>query len=791
MKLTKVESPAIDERYLLEILQNLNKPLRMDAILRAASWPRKSKKQLEALLLELANMGDVIRLPGGYWCPAARMESIEGIFHAKQDGSGVVIQRHKPGNRGREVLVHRLQAGGAWHNDLVRVLVFPRSVPPQGRIVSIIERGQRDIFARVIHKKGMNILCSPVDRKLPADFQVRIERRALAAQIHDGTLVSVRPLKQQAPNIWDATLINIHGKENSVELQEAIVKSSHAVPGSFPDATLAAAARLPQSPDEGSLARRMDLRHIPFVTIDGADARDFDDAVHVEKTAKGWILRVAIADVSHYVRPDRREDSLDSEALKRGNSWYFPRSVEPMLPQALSNGLCSLRPDEDRLAMMVEMPFASNGTPLKPEFGLIVMRSSARLVYEDVSRYFADLDSGSSAQKPLHHTFANKTVADMLAEAYHLYKILAARRRERGTLDFSLPEPAYEFDANGALSHMGFAASGEANHLIEEFMIAANEAVAQFLGEQGASFLYRVHPAPDVTKMQTLLDTLKSIAPNVIPSGMDAVKLANPLNMQKILLKAKGLPVEYAVSRLCLRSMCQARYQTENTGHFGLASPAYCHFTSPIRRYADLTVHRVLKSVLGIEGSKPSKSADLDAIGEELNKLEREAMDCEREMARRLACIALKKHEGEVLAGTISGVTDFGLFVEFEILPAEGLIPVRQLGDEWFELDQAKQRLTGVRTGQYWQLGQRVRVRVVTVDEDKLETKLSPVDMPARRAKKSGGTKKISPKAARSNKVGKNATRKKSSTPDAQKMAAKKTAPISKGKPATKRRRQG
>jgi len=521
-------------------------------------------------------------------------------------------------------------------------------------------------------------------------------------------------------SMQQAEILKWLGPADRIDAQEIIVKRSQRVPGPFPELALKQAAALPEQPGAASLADRLDLRDIPFATIDGADARDFDDAIHVENTGDGFLLRVAIADVSHYVLPDARPGCLDQEARARGNSWYFPRSVEPMLPRALSSGLCSLRPGADRLAMLVEMPFAPNGEPLEPRFAPIVMRSRARLVYGDVAAFF----NGDSA------AVADAEIRAMLAQARVLYKILAGRRRLRGSLDFQIPEPAYEFDAGGRLAAMRIAVRTDASQLIEEFMIAANEAVAGYLGSLGKPFLYRSHPAPEPDKLKILYGILKLTAPEALPPALQKNGHLNPCAIQEILARARGTQREYMVSKLCLRSMGQARYQSENTGHFGLASPAYCHFTSPIRRYADILTHRALKAALGLQDADLPDREELARIGDELNDLERRTVECEREMAKRMACLALLGREGEMLKGTVSGVTDFGVFVEFAAMPAEGLMRIGELGPEWFELDQERQMLLGQNSGRIWRLGQPVSCILLSVDLAKQEISLKPYGSP-------------------------------------------------------------
>lgn len=742
--------PLPEPETLLEIIKKQKKPLRLDALMNILGLKRALKQELEKVLRALEHDGALARMPGGKWAIPERLKSSVGQFLAKSDGGGIVRT-----DGGGEIFIHPLQKGDALHKDMVRVLILPGGNGATGKIVEVLEKGQKEIAARVEKREGKLIICRPADRKLAIRLSVDMEDfPSLGKKIKPGALVLLKPERHLAQNLWAASLLNIFGSENKIEVQEAIVKCNHNAPDAFPALAISQAEALDRQPLQAD--DREDWRHLSFVTIDGRDARDFDDAIHVEKAPGGFILRVAIADVSHYVKPDSRQDSLDKEALKRGNSWYFPRSVEPMLPKILSNGLCSLRPGEDRLAMMAEIAFSSDGLPLKSRFAPIIMRSQGRLVYEDVAEFFA-------RQKPLPDV-DNSIIEPMLGDAFRLYRLLALQRRKRGTLDFDLPEPAYKFDKNGNLASMGIADRTDANCLIEEFMIAANEAVARFIGNAKKPFLYRVHPAPEQQKLAALYETLilTGVEPaNRLPQNTYA---AQPGDIQKILMDAAGKPQEYTVNRLCLRAMQQARYQTENTGHFGLASVAYCHFTSPIRRYADLLTHRALKVCIGMEkGGLPDVEA-LDAIGDSLNKLEREAMECEREIARRLGCLAISDKIGEVISGIVSGVTDFGIFVEFKEIPAEGLARITDLGNDWYEYDQKRQQLVGQRTGQIWRLGQPVEMRIENVDTDRLEIRLVPIETPKANGRKThfnqknrGKTKSAPHKKSTGNDVAKSA----------------------------------
>lgn len=735
--------PGQDE--LLEIFARESRPLRLDGLLRVTGLPRRVKKELEKSLNALAAQGRLARLRGGLWVRPDKLAGVVGRYQALRSGGGFVTPlavseaTGAPGARvtgGRDIFIHPLHSHEAWHQDLVRVVPAPassrfgrgRGPTPEGRIVEILERPQKEIPVHLHSRTGRTLFCRPADSRLTVAFSVALPHDSAVPE--QGALLLVAPEERLAPDLWRARLLGAYGREDDADVQETLVKLNHQTPRDFPPAVLAEAAALPQTPTQADMDEREDLRALPLVTIDGADARDFDDAVQVERKGAGWLLRVAIADVSHYVRPapGKGRAGLDGEALERGNSWYFPRSVEPMLPPALSNGLCSLNPDEDRLAVLVEIPFSAAGQPGKARFALCVMRSAARLTYDQVRACLLDHDAEALAR--LREKPRGGEVLAMLEEAFRLYAVLRTARQKRGSLDFDLPEPDYSFDAAGRVRHIGFRRRHDAHRLIEEYMIAANEAVARHLRDAGLPFLYRVHPRPDPERLESLFDSLAATALESLPAGVHSGGKADAAAMRGILAAAQGTEQEFLVNRLCLRAMPQARYQPENEGHFGLASQAYCHFTSPIRRYADLLVHRALKASLGRAAGPLPAGHKLLRMGDRLNRLERASMECEREMARRLGCLALRNREGERFSGIIAGVTDFGLFVELTSMPVEGMIRVEDLGDDWYELDSRNHSLVGLRSGLCWRLGQRLEVRLAEVHMGRLEIRLMPLEVP-------------------------------------------------------------
>ena len=722
---------------LLDALAAQSRPMRVDGILRVMGLARRAKGDLEAMLTTLAEQGRLLRLRGGLWARPEALKHIVGRFSSLRDGGGFVTPM-RPVNEGennrdsrleftgaRDVYIPAAQTGEAWHQDIVRVALSPgaaRGPSPEGRIIEVVERGLAEIPAHAAHRTGNTLFCRPADARLNVNFSVELAAGETPPQ--PGTLVLLAPQQRLASDLWTARIVGDYGREDDVAVQEELVKLNHEVPRDFPAGVLAEAQQLPAGPTAEDMHDREDVRHLPLVTIDGADARDFDDAVQVEDRPGGWLLRVAIADVSHYVRPrgSGSTGALDAEALARGNSWYFPKSVEPMLPEVLSNGLCSLRPDVDRLAMLAEIPFTAQGKPGKPRFAQVVMRSAARLTYDQVKACM--LDNDAAALAALRENPRGEEVITMLQRAFALYAALRDARRQRGSLDFDLPEADSRLDEAGRVVWMGHRMRHDAHRLIEEFMIAANEAVARHLRDAGMPFLYRVHPLPDPERIESLFDTLAGVGMQDLPPRPDATA------MQGILARVQGTDQEFLVNRLCLRAMPQARYQPFNEGHFGLASQAYCHFTSPIRRYADLLTHRSLKTSLGIGVGALPAGQKLLRIGDQINRRERAAMACEREMDRRMGCLALLPRVGEHFKGMVAGVTDFGIFVELANMPVEGMIRIDDLGDDWYDFDPHTMSLVGQRSGVMWRMGQSLEVALAEVNLGRLEIRLMPLELP-------------------------------------------------------------
>ena len=508
----------------------------------------------------------------------------------------------------------------------------------------------------------------------------------------------------------EAKVTEVLGPVEAPGVDVQVVARRHDIRREFPEDVRVAAAKMPRTIAPKDLAGRERFEDPPVVTIDGETARDFDDAVSVaELPGGGFRLFVHVADVSYYVKPG---DTIDLEAQARGTSVYFPDRVFPMVPERLSDDLCSLRPGENRLVQSVVIDFDRKTEVVATRFADGVIRSAARLTYTQV----ADLLEGREFHPPL-----TRDVEAMLRRAEALRERLEQKRRARGSIDFDLPAPTILLDVEGVMTGIKIEARNRAHRMIEEFMLAANEAVATWLTAHKVPALFRIHDDPDPLKIEGLAAFAKSLG-LTLRSGRGGVR---PGDIQRLLDEAEGLPAYPVVAMISLRSMKQARYGPEDTGHFGLAAPHYLHFTSPIRRYPDLVVHRALRAAR--HRAKPALRFDLTELGEACSKLEREAESAERELLDWKKVKFLRGREGEVFAGVVTGVARFGIFVQLERGIAEGLVRIERLGSEWFDFDPVRHELRGSASGRVYRLGDAMNVRVDRVDAVLRRVDLSPV----------------------------------------------------------------
>ncbi|WP_291328424.1 ribonuclease R [Desulfovibrio sp. UCD-KL4C] len=738
------KNPGVIKPYeVLKILRSSAKPLSGGEIQKRLGLTKRHRKFVKQLLVELLDEGKIVKAGSAYGL-LEKMNMITGKLQVQRSGAAFVL----PDDKGsKDIFIRPRSMNEAWHGDRVSVALLGNSSNgknPEGRILSVLERGKQVFPVRVIRPTGATaLLCTPTDPKL--DFGIVVEPSE-AVQTHSvaggkfkksdykkanidssvsgssevafdyskvarGDILLVAPGDRIHPNLWKGKILKYLGREDDVLVQEAIVKANNGVPTEFPESALEEAAALPNRPSKEDFNSREDMREIPFVTIDGETAKDFDDAIYVETTPKGYRLRVAIADVSHYVAMN---SPMDREAGKRGNSYYFPKSVEPMFPEALSNGLCSLNPDVERLAMNATIEFNKAGKPLSSKFASVVIRSHARLTYNQVYKAIIQGDEEERAKI--------QDVVPMLEIAEKLARQINARRQDRGSLNFDLPEPEIIFNLQGETTDICPRTRNFAHQMIEEFMIAANEAVAEFLTEREMPCLYRVHPGPDSMKLTNFFKILKKMG-----IAGEVPEPVTPQSLQQVLNSAEGADQEFLVNRMLIRSMKQAKYEPGNEGHFGLASECYCHFTSPIRRYADLTVHRALKVALGDEHQAMHAEKHLVGLGAHLSGRERVAMEAEREILKRLTIIFLKDKVGEQFTGIISSMAEFGFWVELQEVMAEGMIRLANLSDDYYTFWADRQMIVGERSGKAFRLGQKIVVKLDSVSLDMLEANLSVV----------------------------------------------------------------
>jgi ribonuclease R len=600
------------------------------------------------------------------------------------------------------------------HGDrvLVRLERGRRRGRAEARVVRILERGIRRVVGVLRRGRAVTVLV-PQEQRLPGPILVPRGAEGSAA---DGDLVVAELTRYPGPAAEaEARVTAVLGPAADPRVETLAVIHAHGLPLEFPPAAAGAARRVPRAVDAEATAGRLDLRGLPVVTIDGENARDFDDAVLVEPLAGGYRLTVAVADVAHYV-PEG--GPLDAEARARGTSVYFPDRVVPMLPEELSNGICSLRPAEDRLVKAVRMDFDAGGRLRAARFHDAVVRSAARLTYTEVRRALSD-------REPAVRDRLAGLVAP-LEQAAALAGLLTARRRARGALDFDLPEAEILLDLRGRPEQIVRSERSIAHRMIEEFMLAANEAVARELARRKLPLLYRVHEAPAPESIAELARFLEGFGLRLdLAEGRAA-----PKAFQAVLERVSGRPEERLVNTVLLRAMQQARYAAVPLGHFGLATACYTHFTSPIRRYPDLVVHRLLDLALSGRGRVPP---DLAAVAEEASRRERVAMDAEREIVQLKKIQFMQDKVGEAHEGFVSGVAPFGLFVELRDVFVEGLIHVRALDDDFYEHVEPQHLLRGRRTRRTFRVGDAVRVVVAGVSVERRQIDLRLADGAGRR----------------------------------------------------------
>jgi ribonuclease R len=681
---------ALPDAYAQEILAALNgagAPLTPDELAERLKIQGRERRAFDDAVAALERSGAVVKNRAGSLLVATRLALVAGRIEGHRDGHGFLI----PDGGGAQVFLPPAEMRQALHGDRAAVRVTGRDARgrPAGEIVEVLERATRRIVGRLHAEHGVLFLV-PEDRRIAQDILVPPGEagRAKPGQVVTVELVA-QPSKHAQPIGRVAEVLGDFA-DPGMEIEIALRKFD--LPHEFSKKAMVAARALPDAVREQDLADRRDLRELGFVTIDGETAKDFDDAVHAVRDGRGFRLWVAIADVSHYVR---HGEPLDADALERGTSVYFPRRVIPMLPEKLSNGLCSLNPEVDRLAMVCEMMLTPKGVVARYEFYPAVIRSRARLTYNQVWEML------SSGKAPAY-----------LETLYEVYGRLAEERRRRGAIDFETLETRMVFDAQGKIEKIIPEARNDAHRLIEECMLAANVSAGNLLSERNHPVLYRVHDVPAPEKVSALRDFLAELGLQ-LPGG----EVPRPKDYAQLLDRIRQRPDFTLLQTILLRSLKQAVYSPDNAGHFGLAFEAYVHFTSPIRRYPDLLVHRAIKACLA---GRRYEGVDWDALGLHCSDTERRADEASRDVENWLKCFYMKEHVGGVFTGAVTGVTAFGLFVTLDDYFVDGLVHISELGRDYFQFDAARHMLLGERTGQRYRLADRMKVRLVRVD---LETR--------------------------------------------------------------------
>ncbi|ADL55283.1 ribonuclease R [Gallionella capsiferriformans] len=687
------EHPLPSREFILQILTEHGAPMHDDDLLDLLLIERDEEDLFSRRLRAMERDGQIMRNRKRAICVMDKLDLVKGRVQGHPDGFGFLI----PEDGSADMFLSEKEMHQVLNGDvvMVRQAGVDRRGRPEAKIVEVLERANNKLVGRLYEEHGIQFVVAE-NRRITQDILVAAGGTAGARAGQVVVLEIIKHPDKHAQPI--GRIVQVLGNYADPGMEIEIALRKHDLPYEFPqDAARQAKAISPVVSAE-DWAGREDIRNLPLVTIDGETARDFDDAVYCSPEKGGYRLVVAIADVSHYVNTN---DALDREAILRGNSVYFPRRVIPMLPEELSNGLCSLNPQVDRLCMVCDMHISAKGEIGEYRFYPSVMYSNARLTYNQVAEMLAQPDGEMAKQ--------NAAIVPHLQHLYELFQKLLKAREKRGAIDFETVETQMIFTDQGKIERIVPVVRNDAHKLIEECMLAANVCAAGFLHDHQHPVLYRVHQGPTPEKLEALREFMKEFGLGL--TGDDEPQAAD---YSKLLKRIKGRPDAALLQTVMLRSLRQAKYEPENIGHFGLGYEAYAHFTSPIRRYPDLLVHRAIKAVLQGKQYKPAqKWAEL---GIHCSMTERRADDATRDVEAWLKCFYMRDHLGSVFTGTVSSVTSFGMFVSLDDLYVEGLVHISELGKDYFHFDAAKHHLLGERTGQSYRLGDRVEVRVVKVD---------------------------------------------------------------------------
>ncbi len=764
----KYDNPIPSRELILHHLAERGAPAAREQL--AAEFGLTTEEDIEALRRRLRAMerdAQVVYTRRGAYAPVDKLDLVVGRVSGHRDGFGFLI----PDAGGDDLFLSPTQMRLVFDGDraLARVVGFDKRGRREGAIAEVVMRAHESIVGRYNEENGIGFVL-PDNKKMQQEVLISPGRSG-GAQV--GQLVEVAITHWPTSRFQaQGNIVEVLGEYMAPGMEIEVALRNYDIPNVWPDAVLKDAKRFKSEVEEKDKEKRVDLRHLPFVTIDGADARDFDDAVYCEPRSGsatqlvtgGWRLYVAIADVSHYVKVD---SALDAEAMIRGNSVYFPERVIPMLPEELSNGLCSLNPHVDRLAMVCEITLARSGKMIGYQFYEAVIQSHARLTYDAVSAMLERPRSAEGKQLLAEHA----SIAGDLKQLYAVYKALQKQRHVRGAIDFETRETRIVFGQDRKIAEILPTERNDAHKLIEECMLCANVAMASFLQDHEMDGLYRVHDGPPAEKLEKLRGFLTELGLTLNRGKGDPT----PKDYLLLLESVRERPDFQLIQTVMLRSLSQAVYSPDNNGHFGLNYEAYTHFTSPIRRYADLLNHRAVRSVIRSRKETehvqrvgasampkariyPYDLPSLEQIGVDVSLTERRADEATRDVVTWLKCEFMLDRVGDTFAGVVTSVTGFGLFVELTDIYVEGLVHVTALPGDYYQFDPLHHRLTGERSGRSYRLGDTVEVIVarVDLDERKIDFEMSqdnsntdkhPVSAPKKGQQAKGGKKTAGGKA--------------------------------------------
>ena len=705
----KYADPIPSREFIMDVLNEYGKPMSRNQLLHQLGIEKESHQEsLGFRLKAMLRDGQIMQDRRKRFCLVQKINLCRGTVQGHPDGYGFFM----PDDGSEDMFLSAKEMRTVMHGD--KVLAYQvgldRRGRPDGKVHEILERANLSVVGRFFSEHGLSVVL-PDSKRLTQDISIPPE---LVNGAKNGQMVLVEIISFPTKHMQAiGKVVEVLGDHMAPGMEIQVAIHAHGIPYAWPDDVLTEVAKIPQQVTAEQIKGRTDLRKLPFVTIDGEDAKDFDDAVYCYKKPKGGFqLYVAIADVSYYVA---QGSALDKEAARRGNSVYFPGKVVPMLPEALSNGLCSLNPQVDRLCMVSELSISATGKISRFRFYQAVIHSKARLTYTQVGRWLAE---GKTDEKHQH-------LWPSLSCLYELYHVLLATRKARGAIDFEATETKIEFDEHRKIKNIVPLIRNDAHKLIEECMLAANVATARFLEQADIPTLYRVHTSPDEDKITALRQFLAEFG-----LQLSGGKKPGPKDFQRTMAAIVDRPEKHLIETVMLRSLKQAHYVEDNEGHFGLAYPAYTHFTSPIRRYPDLLIHRAIVHLLSnqpIEAFAYTQE-DMSRLGKHTSTTERRADEATREVVSWLKCEYMQDKLGQVFTGHISAVTNFGIFVELDEVYVEGLVHVTSLKNDYYNFDAVKHRLVGARGGHVYSLGDEMRVLVARVDLDERKIDFEPVN---------------------------------------------------------------